>query len=60
MERSGADMVDGAWQRVTPDGVSPAILPYQGHDTRRYLGLMLCQNIVSNRMWGRLYRRRLF
>lgn len=60
MERSGADMVDGAWQRVTQDGVSPAILPYQGHDTRRYLGLMLCQNIVSNRMWGRLYRRRLF
>lgn len=60
MERSGADMVDGAWQRVTQDGVSPAILPYQVHDTRRYLGLMLCQNIVSNRMWGRLYRRRLF
>lgn len=60
MRRSGADMVDGAWQCVTLKGVSDVILPYQGHDTKRYLALMLCQNITSNRMWGRLYRRRLF
>lgn len=60
MQRSGADMVDGAWQRVTTQGISPVNLPYQGRDKERYLSLMLCQNLVSNRMWGRLYRRRLF
>lgn len=60
MQRSGVDMVDGAWQRVTPQGISPVNLPYQGRDKERYLSLMLCQNLVSNRMWGRLYRRRLF
>lgn len=60
MQRSGADMVDGAWQRVTTQGISPVNLPYQGRDKKRYLSLMLCQNLVSNRMWGRLYRRRLF
>lgn len=60
MERSGADMVDGGWQRVTHDGISAVNKPYQGGDERHYLGLLLCQNMVSNRMWGRLYRRRLF
>lgn len=60
MERSGADMVDGGWQRVTREGVSDVNQPYRGRDEKRYLCLMLCQNIVSNRMWGRLYRRALF
>lgn len=60
MERTGADMVDGAWQRVTREGVSAVNIPYQGRDEGRYLRLMLCQNIVTNRMWGRLYRRQLF
>lgn len=60
MERSGADMVDGGWRRVAREGVSAVNLPYQGRDEQRYLRLMLCQNIVSNRMWGRLYRRTLF
>lgn len=36
------------------------MLPCQTHDTKRYLSLMLCQNIVSNRMWGRLFRRSLY
>ena len=60
MARSGADMVDGGWQRVTRDGASAVNRPYQGRDERRYLSLLLAQNIVSNRLWGRLYRRRLF
>lgn len=60
MERSGADMVDGGWQRVTRDGISAVNKPYQGGDERHYLSLLLCQNMVSNRMWGRLYRRSLF
>lgn len=60
MARSGADMVDGGWQRVTRDGASAVNRPYQGRDERRYLSLLLAQNVVSNRLWGRLYRRRLF
>lgn len=60
MERSGADVVDGAWQRFTSAGLSEPMLPCQTHDTKRYLSLMLCQNIVSNRMWGRLFRRSLY
>lgn len=60
MERSGADVVDGAWQRFTSAGLSCPMLPCQSRDTRRYLSLMLCQNIVSNRMWGRLFRRSLY
>ena len=60
MERSGADMVDGAWQSVTPQGVSAVRRPYKTPDGGRYLALLLCQNVVSNRMWGRLYRRSLF
>ena len=58
--RSGADIVDGAWQRVTAEGLSAATPPCQETDERRYLALLLCQNIVSNRLWGRLYRRTLF
>lgn len=60
MERSGADVVDGAWQRFTSAGLSEPVLPCQSCDNRRYLSLMLCQNIVSNRMWGRLFRRSLY
>lgn len=60
MNLSGADVVDGAWRRVTQTGVSEAVLPYQGDDKERYLSLMLCQNIVSNRMWGRLFKRSLY
>lgn len=60
MERSGADMVDGGWQRVTRSGAGGVNKPFQDGDERRYLSLLLCQNLVSNRMWGRLYRRRLF
>ena len=60
MGRSGAYIVDGGWQRVTREGASAVNRPYQGRDEKHYLRLMLCQNIVSNRLWGRLYRRRLF
>ena len=60
MERSGADMVDGGWQRVTRSGAGGVNKPFQDGDERRYLSLLLCQNLVSNRRWGRLDRRRLF
>lgn len=60
MQRTDADMVDGAWQSITPEGPSAVRLPYQGHGDKRYLAMMLSQNIVYHNMWGRLYRRRLF
>lgn len=60
MEATGADMVDGAWQRVTAEGPSAPQRPYRGADEKVYLSLLLCQNIVSNRMWGRLFRRSLY
>lgn len=58
--RSGVEMVDGAWRSVTPGGVGEAHMPYPERVEGRYLKLMLCQDIVSNRMWGRLIRRTLF
>lgn len=58
--RTGAKMVDGAWRSVTPGGVGEARMPYPERAEGRYLKLMLCQDIVSNRMWGRLIRRTLF
>lgn len=60
MEETGADMVDGGWQRVTSKGLAEPVKPYPCGDDRRYLSLMLCQNVVSNRMWGRLFRRGLY
>lgn len=58
--RTGAEMVDGAWRSVMPGGVGEAHMPYPERVEGRYLKLMLCQDIVSNRMWGRLIRRTLF
>ena len=58
--RSGVEMVDGAWRSVTPGGAGEAHMPYPERVEGRYLKLMLCQDIVSNRMWGRLIRRTLF
>lgn len=60
MEETGVDIVDGGWQRVTPKGLSEPTKPYPCDDDRRYLCLMLCQNVVSNRVWGRLFRRVLY
>lgn len=60
MERSGADIVDGAWQGVTCDGVTAVKFPCREHDTKRYLALMLCQNLVPHRLWGRLFKRSVF
>ncbi len=59
MEESQADVVDGGYVTVTSGVESATIEPFQG-DKETYLKLMLCQNIVFNRIWGRLYRRSLF
>ncbi|MDO4512227.1 MAG: glycosyltransferase family 2 protein [Bacteroidales bacterium] len=59
MKASGADIVDGGYVTVTAGKESPLHAPFHGSNVT-YLKLMLCQNIVFNRIWGRLYRRSLF
>lgn len=59
MEQTGADVVDGGYITVTNGVEGSPIPPFHGKK-ETYLKLMLCQNIVFNRIWGRLYRRELF
>ena len=59
MEQTGADVVDGGYITVTNGVEGSPIHPFHGKK-ETYLKLMLCQNIVFNRIWGRLYRRELF
>ncbi|MGM9868450.1 MAG: glycosyltransferase family 2 protein [Sodaliphilus sp.] len=59
MEQSGADVVDGGYITVTNGVEGSPIPPFHGKK-ETYVKLMLCQNIVFNRIWGRLYRRELF
>ncbi len=59
MEETRADVVDGGYVTVTGGVESAVIKPFHGKK-ETYLKLMLCQNIVFNRIWGRLYRRALF
>ncbi|WP_288317946.1 glycosyltransferase family 2 protein [Xylanibacter caecicola] len=56
MEETGADVVDGAYERVADGKTVETCMPYHGR-TDRYVCMLLCQNIFSNRIWGRLYRR---
>lgn len=55
-EKSGADIVDGGfadWENGQATLFHPAT-----HDSHRtYQRKLLCQNITSNRIWGRIYRR---
>lgn len=59
MEETGADVVDGGYVTVSDGNESALIPPFHGKK-ETYLKLMLCQNIVFNRIWGRMYRRSLF
>lgn len=53
-----ADIVDGGYVEWANGKAVRSYAPL--HDTKaRYLKKMLCQNVTSNRLWGRLYRRSL-
>lgn len=56
---SGADLIDGGyteWQ----DGQAATLSQMPLRIAReKYLKLLLCQNIIPNRLWGRMYRRSL-
>ncbi len=59
MVQTDADVVDGGYITVANGEEGAPIAPFHGKK-ETYLKLMLCQNIVFNRIWGRLYRRDLF
>lgn len=53
-----ADIVDGGYAEWT-DGKAVRTHAPNHESKERYLKKMLCQNVTSNRIWGRLYRRAL-
>lgn len=55
---TGADIIDGGYAETAAGKTVSRHTPYKG-DRNDYLKTVLCQNVVSNRLWGRLYRRRL-
>ncbi len=60
MAATGADMVDGAWLRVMPDGSTSLMPPCRVARKERYLAMMLCQNVVAHNLCGRLIRRSIY
>lgn len=53
-EETGADIVEGAYQEFGAAGLGAVQLPSHASPDR-YLRRVLCQNVVSNRVWGKLY-----
>ena len=60
MDATGADIVDGAWLKVTPDGSEIHMPPCRVTSKERYLAMMLCQNVVPHNLCGRLVRRSVY
>jgi glycosyltransferase involved in cell wall biosynthesis len=58
-QETGADMVDGAFRQLTPEGLQAPVLPWHG-SRERLLRLMLVQNVVYHQLWGRLVRRSVY
>lgn len=52
---TGADIVEGAYSPFTANGLRGRVRPSHAHG-RAYLNRVLCQNIIANRVWGKLYR----
>lgn len=58
-QQTGADIVDGAFCRLTLQGKKPAMLPYHGKK-ESMLRLILLQNTLPHQLWARLVRRSLY
>lgn len=58
-QETKADMVDGAYCRLLPEGLTSPNLPYHG-TKEQMLRLMLMQNVISHQLWGRLVRRSVY
>lgn len=59
MEDTGAEVVDGGYARTMDGNVVDTHMPFHGRD-EYYMCMLLIQNVYSNRIWGRLYRRTLY
>ena len=59
MAHSHADIVDGGYSIVSNGRPVREFKPLQVSD-KAYLKIFLCQNVESNRLWGRLIRKSLF
>lgn len=59
MHHSGATIVDGGFATVTNGDIANMQMPLQVSD-KGYLKIILCQNVDSNRIWGRLIKKSLF
>lgn len=55
---TGADIIDGAYCRLSSSGLYSAVPPYPG-DSDHLLRLMIVKNTVGHQLWGRLIRRSL-
>ena len=58
IEKTGADVIDGAFVEFSDESTSAPFLP-KGYSATTYLKLLLCHNIVFNMVWGRIFRRSL-
>ena len=56
MEETGAMMVDGGYAIDHEGTITEVAPPFQGN-RHTYVSTLLCQNIVFNRIWGRLINR---
>lgn len=59
MHHSGATIVDGGFATVTNGDIANMKMPLRVRD-KGYLKIILCQNVDSNRIWGRLIKKSLF
>ncbi|MBR5640478.1 MAG: glycosyltransferase family 2 protein, partial [Muribaculaceae bacterium] len=59
MEQSHAEMVDGGYGVVSNENLVKEFMPLHVSD-KGYLKIILCQNVDSNRIWGRLIKKSLF
>lgn len=55
MQQTDTDIVEGAYQEYREGGISEPFLPCHD-DADTYFNKALCQNIVSLRVWGKLYK----
>lgn len=57
-ESSEADLIDGAYAEWNDGKAGLPQLPFS-QTGKKFLKLLICQNIITNRLWGRLYKRSL-
>lgn len=55
MQETDADIVEGSYKELYKGTLSEAFMPLVGSDDA-YFKKVLCQNIISLRLWGKLYK----